>query len=287
MADALILCRIGSAQGVYLVDHGRPGYRDRGIWRGGPADPAAAAAATRLLGQEPGSCCLELTLVGGTWHLSGRGQIALTGADMGWRLNGEEVIRYRLLDLEGENELRGGIARQQCRAYLGVRGQWAVPRVLDSAEAGLPGTATIAEGFTLCVTNPQASGPHEELPPQVPDSAEPTLLVVQPAPEWRLLEAREREWLAEQVYTVDSRSDRQGIRLLPATPAEIRLPGILSSPVLPGTVQLSPAGPILLGPDAQTVGGYPRVLQLAELGAAFQLRPGAQLRFLVGQTVRS
>ncbi len=287
MADTLILRRIGSAQGVYLVDHGRPGYRDRGIAQGGPADPTAAAAAVRLLGQQPGSCCLELTLMGGAWHFSGRGQIALTGADMGWRLNGEEVARYRLLDLEGENELRGGIARQQCRAYLGVRGQWAVPRVLGSAEAGLPGAATIAEGFTLCVTNPQPAGPHEESPPPVPDSGKPTLLVVQPAPEWRLLEAREREWLVEQVYTVDSRSDRQGIRLLPATPAEIRLPGILSSPVLPGTVQLSPAGPILLGPDAQTVGGYPRVLQLAELGAAFQLRPGAQLRFVVDQTVRS
>ncbi|MFT5018055.1 MAG: allophanate hydrolase subunit 2 [Limisphaerales bacterium] len=56
----------------------------------------------------------------------------------------------------------------------------------------------------------------------------------------------------------------------------------MSSPVLPGTVQLTPSGPILLGPDAQTVGGYPRVLLAAKpgkLGLAFQVGLGRPVRF--------
>ena len=43
------------------------------------------------------------------------------------------------------------------------------------------------------------------------------------------------------------------------------LPAILTSAVLPGTVQLTPSGKlIILMRDAQTTGGYPRVLQLTE-----------------------
>ena len=40
---------------------------------------------------------------------------------------------------------------------------------------------------------------------------------------------------------------------------------IISSPVLPGTVQLTPSGNIIiLHRDCQTTGGYPRILQLNE-----------------------
>ena len=288
MADTLTVRRIGSAQGVYLVDHGRPGYRDRGIARGGPADPVAAAAANCLLDQEAGGCCIELTLLGGNWQFSGRGQIALTGADMNWRLNGQPVERYRVLDLEGENELRGGVARRQCRAYLGIRGEWAVPRVLGSAEAGLPGTVRMAEGTTLSIVSARRVTPSEVSPPCPQDLSDPLLLTAEPAPEWRLLTALERAWLVARTYTVGAQSDRQGIRLSAAAVAErIRLPGMLSAAVLPGTVQLTPAGPILLGPDAQTVGGYPRVLQVGDLAEVFQLPTGGRLRFVIDQTPRS
>ena len=46
---------------------------------------------------------------------------------------------------------------------------------------------------------------------------------------------------------------------------ENKLPSILTSAVLPGTVQLTPSGQCLvLMRDAQTTGGYARVLQLTE-----------------------
>jgi allophanate hydrolase subunit 2 len=44
---------------------------------------------------------------------------------------------------------------------------------------------------------------------------------------------------------------------------ENKLPSIITSPVLPGTIQLTPSGKlIILMKDCQTSGGYPRVLQL-------------------------
>lgn len=46
---------------------------------------------------------------------------------------------------------------------------------------------------------------------------------------------------------------------------ENNLPSILSSGVLPGTVQLTPSGElIILMRDCQVTGGYPRILQLTE-----------------------
>lgn len=42
---------------------------------------------------------------------------------------------------------------------------------------------------------------------------------------------------------------------------------IITSSVLPGTVQLTPSGKlIILMRDCQTTGGYPRILQLQENG---------------------
>jgi allophanate hydrolase subunit 2 len=46
---------------------------------------------------------------------------------------------------------------------------------------------------------------------------------------------------------------------------ENHLEPIITSAVLPGTVQLTPSGKlIILMRDCQTTGGYPRVLQLKE-----------------------
>ena len=54
-----------------------------------------------------------------------------------------------------------------------------------------------------------------------------------------------------------------GIRL--NEPIKNDLPSMLTSAVLPGTVQLTPSGKlIILMQDAQVTGGYPRVLQLME-----------------------
>jgi allophanate hydrolase subunit 2 len=46
-----------------------------------------------------------------------------------------------------------------------------------------------------------------------------------------------------------------------------RISSIWTSPVLPGTVQCTPNGTlIILMRDAQTTGGYPRILQVTDEG---------------------
>jgi allophanate hydrolase subunit 2 len=56
-----------------------------------------------------------------------------------------------------------------------------------------------------------------------------------------------------------------------------------SAPVFPGTIQCPEDGrPFLLSIDAQTIGGYPRVAQVARIDRHLigQLRPGDHVRLL-------
>ena len=276
MAATLSITPLRAVAGALVVDGGRPGHRHRGIVSGGPADRTAAAAANRLLGQAATTPCLETTLRGGAWLLSGRGQVALTGAEVAWTLDGLPVDRYRVLDVGDEQVLAGGIVSQGCRAYIGVRGEWGLPRVYGSVEVGLRGTFALTTGQSFSIT---AEHPTEWKSESAPAPlGRPLIVTAFAGPEWRWLSARQRAWLGQKVFTVSPQSNRQGIRLLSESEIEVDLPSMLSSAVLPGTVQWSPAGLILLGPDAQTVGGYPRVLQV-ELDGVMQLRAGEGVRF--------
>ena len=281
MAGRLTITCVGEGSSARFVDGGRPGYRDRGIHLGGPADRRSALAANALLNQPAESTCLELTLRGGTWELQGSGELALTGADMQWQLDDEPLPMNEVISLRGGSRLRGGFARKGCRSYVAVRGYWELPRLLGSVEEGLPGAARIARDFSWNISTVagQASARVPALTLPLPD---PVVLNAVPGPEWGLLDREQQNWITTSTFRVGTDSNRQGIRLEAGPFRDANLPTLLSSPVLPGTVQLTPSGPILLGPDAQTIGGYPRVLIVVEeLSSAFQLRPGERLRFRV------
>jgi len=85
-------------------------------------------------------------------------------------------------------------------------------------------------------------------------------------------------------WVVDRRADRMGLRLDgPAltVSSDGRMP---SAAVMPGTIQCPEDGvPYLLSVDAGTVGGYPRIAQVARLDRHVlgQLRPGDHLRLLL------
>lgn len=281
MAGTLTIRCLRPGGGAFVVDGGRPGYRARGIAGGGAADFRAQSAANRLLGQPDRYTCLELTLAGGHWLLSGKGQFVLTGADMNWRLNGRLLESYTVHYLEGDGLLTGTMATKGLRGYLAVSGQWQLPEILGSSETGLPGLSDISKGWTTSIRWEEEARYQADLDVHRHFPATPQFLSVAPGPEWDWLGAVQQAAILNESYRVSPRSSRQGIRLDSQLPAW-NLPSLISSPVLPGTIQLTPAGPILLGPEAQTVGGYPRILLASDaenLAAVFQVGIGGELRF--------
>jgi antagonist of KipI len=85
-----------------------------------------------------------------------------------------------------------------------------------------------------------------------------------------------------QEYTVTAESNRMGLRLAGQPVPRQQAEELLSAPVCPGTVQITHDGrAIVLGVDAQTIGGYPRIAHViaADLDKLAQLRPGDRIRF--------
>ena len=83
-------------------------------------------------------------------------------------------------------------------------------------------------------------------------------------------------------FMVDSRSNRIGVRLNRVEPQTFPTEELITSPVGWGTIQMPPDGnPIILLPDAQSTGGYPRIgwVVKEDLRILGQLKPGASVRF--------
>jgi allophanate hydrolase subunit 2 len=82
-------------------------------------------------------------------------------------------------------------------------------------------------------------------------------------PEFRKLSKSQQELLLSKTFMVSKDNNRMAYQF--EETLENDLDSIVTSAVLPGTVQLTPSGKlIVLMRDCQTTGGYPRVLQLKE-----------------------
>lgn len=274
-----------------VQDLGRDGWRHLGVARAGALDPAQAALANRLVGNPDDAAVLEIALAGPTLSLPAPARIALCGAEAGMRFEDRAGRTHaipggRRVDLPA-GRLRIGTLRNGLRAWLAVAGGIATAPVLGSRSTDLRGGFGGFDGRALRAGDDLPIGAHD-----VPDVAAPVF----PA-HWFALDMHDARTapiryvpssldiaaaLAGHAWTVDPRSDRQGLRCA-GDALSTRLPEQVSAPVAPGTIQLPPDGrPIVLLADAQTVGGYPRLGHViaADLPRLAQRRPGDALRFL-------
>lgn len=292
-----------------VQDQGRHGVRHLGVGRAGALDPALAAVANRLVGNVADAAVLELTLAGPTLALPRPARIALCGAEVAARfedgnghsssLPGGRPLRLPAGTLH-LGRLRGGL-----RAWLAVAGGIDVPVVLGSRSTDLRGGFGGLHGRALRAGDvlPIGTSPVDEASPQIAhvavhaahtnlqvpgwwvdpyfDTPQDAPIRYLPAP-WATDATTVPAVLDGHTWTVDPRSDRQGLRCagesLGITGAEQ-----LSAAVAPGTLQLPPDGcPLVLLADAQTVGGYPRLghVLAADLPRLAQLRAGDALRFM-------
>lgn len=87
-----------------------------------------------------------------------------------------------------------------------------------------------------------------------------------------------------RTWVASDEMNAMGVRLCPTedgTLPETTAEQMVSAPVCDGTVQMTPAGPIVLLRDRQTTGGYPRVFVVisADVDLVAQIGPGDPLRF--------
>jgi antagonist of KipI len=284
--DAAAL-RIGAgAIHACIQDLGRPGWRHLGIGAGGAFDPACATLANLLVGNRGDEPVLEMTIRGPALELLRPLTLAFTGAGMAASVAGTPLPFDRPLALAAGSHVRFRPTGSGARAWLALAGGIAAPRWFGSAAfdagSGRFGAA-LAAGDRLQLARPEATqGPARpdiavwwiETPVETAGPAMLRFVVDDQADPGQVAD------LVGRLWRVAAAADRTGVRLDGAALSASAGGGRISAAVLPGTIQLPAGGrPILLGPDGQTVGGYPvlgHVIE-ADLGRMAQLKPGDAL----------
>ncbi|WP_207286127.1 biotin-dependent carboxyltransferase family protein [Pseudomonas sp. FW300-N2A2] len=271
-----------------LQDAGRFGVRHLGVTQGGGLDWRSMSWANWLLGNALDAPVIEVTLGGFSVVAEEDCLLALAGADLGAQLDGQALAPWRSFKLRKGQRLQFTQPLLGARAYLAAPGGFDAPKVLGSSATvvreelgGLDGMGrALAKGASLSYS---AEAPllMRELPrEQVPDFKSDLPLDV-------VLGAQIGEFSGQSLFdafnsawTLDSRADRMGMRLL-GTALQYQGKPMISEGIPLGAVQVPPDGqPIVLLNDRQTIGGYPRLGALTPLALArlAQCLPGATVR---------
>ncbi len=296
-----------------IQDGGRPGFLARGIPPAGAQDFYSLALANLLVGNQPtppplsrlspGAAGLEMLMKGVKLKFRSRTLIALSGADMGGKLDGLDVPRFRSVRVEAGQELHLGVAKAGARGYLAIAGGIDVPPVLGSratyvrgSQGGYQGRA-LRKGDRLELLPSSAVGNRAELrlPGDLPVAPEePRVVRVVLGPQDFMFTPKGVETFLTAEWKLSPVSDRMGMRLV-GPPLELNPrpsyltrdagagPADIVDDVIPvGGIQV-PGGiePIVMGVENPTAGGYAKIATVisADLGKMGQLKPGETLTF--------
>jgi biotin-dependent carboxylase-like uncharacterized protein len=275
-----------------VQDLGRPGHGRVGIPPSGPLDRPALVLANRLVGNPDGAAALELTLKGPRLEVHRPGVVAVTGADMGFTVNGGPAPAWAAVEVRAGDVLGFRMASAGCRAYLALAGGVDVPTVLGSRATYLRGRLGGLEGRALRKGDLLPGGSPAHPPARVtgravPPAARPAYPAevecrVVPGPQAdRFTPAGWAAFLGGP-YTVTPQADRMGYRLEGPRIEHARGHDIVSDGIPLGGIQVPGEGqPIVLLVDRQTTGGYTKIATVfsGDVARIGQTRPGHRVRF--------
>ncbi len=271
-----------------VQDAGRPTHQAFGVPVGGVMDKAAAHTANELVGNATNSPVLEITLLGPTIQFDQTVQIAITGADLSPTINRTPIAQYQTITVKANDTLSFGRIVSGCRAYLAIRGIWQIPKWLNSYSAVHPNKeilpdSIIRKGSLLTI---RTSSFEQEITLSLPtprSSVDTIPIQILPGPEFVQFTNFQIAHFFSQTYTIANDSNRMGYRLKGNPIPLVTSTSMISSGIIPSTIQINNAGlPIVLMRDAQTVGGYPRIANVVEedMNRLAQLKPQEQIRFI-------
>ena len=252
-----------------VQDLGRYGYQRYGVPVSGAADPFALRVANRLAGNSEDAAGLEFTLVGPRLRVQATTVMALAGADLSPRIDGQPAALWEPLVAPVGATLSFGDARDGVRGYLAVHGGISVPKVLGSRSTyvrsrlgGFDGRPLQA-GDRLPVPGERPAShiearrcPHGDIPRY---GHTHVLRVVLGPQDSAFTENGIRTFLSS-TYVVSGQSDRIGYRLQGPVIEHATSPDIVSDGIPYGAVQVAGDGmPIVLLVDRGTTGGYTKI----------------------------
>ncbi|WP_214368418.1 biotin-dependent carboxyltransferase family protein [Pseudonocardia sp. H11422] len=283
-----------------VQDAGRNGYYDVGIPPSGALDQYSLAVANHLVGNPPGAAALECVYMGPELVFTEATVVAVTGAELAPRVNGEDRPLWESFPVAAGDVLDFAFIKAGARAYIAVSGGIDVPQVLGSrstyglgALGGLDGRP-LQQGDSLPIGGAYAPAAGRHLPADLRPtlSKDVEIRVVMGLYDHRLAAAGRESFLGS-TWTLTPVADRVGFRYKGAEleTVEREAPfgagqdpsNIVDAPYPIGSIQV-PGGvePIILHRDAVSGGGYMMIATVisGDLDIVAQSAPNTRTRFV-------
>ena len=270
-----------------IQDSGRFGYKNIGIPVSGPMDQTSAKLANLILGNDESAAVLEMTLLGPTLEFLNDTYISITGADMNPMVNKKKVLLNETLLIKKGDILYLANSSNGMRTYLGIRGGLNSEKILGSKSfyKGITKKEKLIKNdqieFDLSISSPKKINQNFN---DIKINRNSKIKVFK-GPEFGCLDPISQDIIFNNEFTIGV-NNRMAYNLVEII--ENKIPSIVSSPLMPGTIQLTPSGRvIILCRDGQTTGGYPRILQLDKnsLDCVSQKVTGKKINFHLNESL--
>ena len=246
---------------ITIQDMGRFGYSNYGVPQSGCMDILSAKNANLILSNSVSEPLFEISIMGGKFLFKEKTEIALSGALFEVMLNKESVSNNLLIQANKGDILNFGRAIKGNRIYLAVKGGIDYKSVMGSSSM----YKGISEDFIVrkkdvfkFSQNSSNKTNNDKNDLNIFDE----ILYVFKGPEFDLLTNSDKNLLFDKYFSVSS-NNRMGYFLKEKLNSNSN--SIITSPTIPGIVQLTTGGDlIILMKDGQVTGGYPRILLLDE-----------------------
>ncbi len=261
-----------------IQDGGRHGFRNIGIPTSGFMDQESAWAANELVKNNKDESLLEVTLTGPTLIFNCNCVISITGGDFNPLINNLPVKMYQSINVSSGDILKLNNTINGARSYIAISGGLNVKSLFGSKSffSNISDSYHLKKGDEIKVSKKSKS---QILKWDKLKFNLNRFMKVFRGPEYDLLSTNSKKKLFKNEFTINT-NNRMAYNLEEKLQVDIKT--IISSPVLPGSVQLTPSGKIIiLHRDCQTTGGYPRILQLDtnSLNNLSQLKSNDKIKF--------
>lgn len=278
-----------------IQDLGRPGYQRFGISVSGALDPLSLRAANALVGNPLGTGALEAAYVGPTLAVEAEDvRLAFVGAHATIEVlpdasatSGRRINPSRSIRLRGGELVRIGSLSRGAVLYIAVEGGFDIAPALGSVSTdtrgrfgGWQGRALMADD-QLPLRNVRTSDRDDYRFDEL-DLSPPRRLRVVLGPQHDYFSDEAIKTFLGGDFVVSTDTDRIGMRLQGPPIVQSSDVAFTSDGTATGSIQVTGTGQlIVLLPDRQTTGGYPKIATIisADLPALGRLPIGARIGF--------
>ena len=248
-----------------IQDVGRKCFQQFGVPQSGVMDSNASSMANAIVGNTPECAVLELTMVGPKLMFECATAITVTGANMSPKINGVLISNFVLINVCRGDVLSFAASTIGFRSYLAVSGGFKTEIVMGSRSMykNVTSNHCVNLGDILKINatkRPIVSHAYIKYDNTYINESE---ILITRGPEFDFLNSAQLSVLFQKEFTISEKNNRMAYQIKELVVNQFK--EIITSFVLPGTIQLTPSGQlIILMRDAQVTGGYPRVFQLTE-----------------------